>query len=177
MSERTLRTYARVLEGCTVCARGLGLRLAFVAPDLDAIPPFVNSALHQILVTRTPPMLAVSGLSFMVEIVPIAGEQLNEAQLDLASRLSQEATERGYIPRLSRGRARRPLETARRRRDGGYKDTSTSSSLGGENPRRLRSGPRSPHPQQELFAPQLGQVQELALRAPSLEATLGTGAP
>jgi hypothetical protein len=116
VSERTLRIYAQGIEGCTVCARGLGLRLAFSAPRLEAILPFVSSALNQLLASRTPPVLAVSGLSLIVEIIPVEGSGLDDAQLDLAGRLSREALERGYLPRLGRGRARRPLETARRRR-------------------------------------------------------------
>jgi hypothetical protein len=110
-----LRAQARALVGCTLCARGRGLRLSYQAPDLATLQAFVSEALAGVLAAGVAPALLVRGNWISIEVQPEHDEALNTRHLALARRLSKLALASRFKPRLSKTSARRPLEPSRKR--------------------------------------------------------------
>jgi hypothetical protein len=112
---QNLRSQARALVGCTLCARGRGLRLSYLAPDLATLHAFVSEALARLLTAGVAPVLLVRDTWISIEAQPENDDVLSTRHLALARRLSKLALASQFKPRLSKTSARRPLEPSRKR--------------------------------------------------------------
>jgi hypothetical protein len=109
----SLRSTLRSIPGCTVCAKGSGLRLAFVAPTPSTARVFLDGALGALEQAEVEPKLRLDSLSLSIDLRASTPLKPSRALVALAKHLSRLALSLDLTPRLAKVPGRRRLGASR----------------------------------------------------------------